>query len=222
MHTITIRPFAALKLLTFASLALVGGCHMPGVPGNGDITSETRTVTEFSAVEAGGMFDIQWSNGPAGAVVITDQNLLSRITTKVEHKTLRIDWDTQLRPTKGIKIKLTSAALTGVELNGAVRFAAAKLSGDTLSIEGNGATRIALDGTIANLTTSLNGASRLDAENLQTRSCEMSISGAGRADVTATETLKVAISGAGKVTYAGNPPTIEKNISGAGSIKRRE
>jgi hypothetical protein len=33
--------------------------------------------------------------------------------------------------------------------------------------------------------------------------------------------LKVAITGAGKVTYSGNP-TIEKHITGAGSIRRKE
>jgi len=32
----------------------------------------------------------------------------------------------------------------------------------------------------------------------------------------------VAIAGAGKVTYSGNPPTIEKHISGAGSIRRKD
>ena len=44
---------------------------------------------------------------------------------------------------------------------------------------------------------------------------------AGKAEVSASETLKVAISGAGKVTYHGNP-TLEQHISGAGSVRRRD
>ena len=42
------------------------------------------------------------------------------------------------------------------------------------------------------------------------------------AEVAVSETLKVSITGAGKVIYSGNPPTIEKHISGAGSIRHKE
>jgi hypothetical protein len=37
-----------------------------------------------------------------------------------------------------------------------------------------------------------------------------------------TDTLKVVITGAGKVTYSGNPPTIKKQITGAGSIRPKD
>ena len=222
MSILTTRSFTAIKLLTYAACALVASCHLPGIDGNGKVTTQSRPVPTFESVEAGGMFEIQWSAGPANVVLTTDQNLFDHIRTTVSGKTLRIDWDTQLKPTDGIKIKLSSPALTGAELNGAVRFSAAKLSGASFAIEGNGATRITLDGVVSSLSASLNGASRLQAEQLQTQECEMSISGAGRADVTVSESLKVAISGAGKVTYAGNPKTLKKNVSGAGSIKRRD
>ncbi len=72
MNTIMIRPFAAAKLLTFAALAL-GGCHVSGIRGNGDITTETRTVPDFTSVEADGAFTITWSNGPAGLKITTDR-----------------------------------------------------------------------------------------------------------------------------------------------------
>ena len=68
----------------------------------------------------------------------------------------------------------------------------------------------------------MSGASRLQAEELQTRTTELSITGAGKAEVYATDTLRTAISGAGKVSYAGNPKTVEKRISGAGSIHRAD
>lgn len=222
MHTIFIRPFAALKLSTVAGLILLSGCYMPGPRGNGHITSESRNVPEFSAVKAGGAFDIQWVSGPTEVVVTTDKNLQPHITATVAQHTLRLDWDEQVRPTKGIKVKLSSGSLSAAELNGAVRFAATKLAGDSFALEGNGATRCVLDGSIARFTANLNGASRLDADQLQTRECEMSISGAGRADVNATEMLNVSISGAGKVTYGGNPAKVEKRVSGAGKISRRE
>ena len=63
MNTIMIRPFAAVKLLTFAALAL-GGCRVSGIRGNGDIVTQNRPVQEFASVEAEGAFTIDWVQGP--------------------------------------------------------------------------------------------------------------------------------------------------------------
>jgi len=47
---------------------------------------------------------------------------------------------------------------------------------------------------------------------------------AGAADVTisVSETLRVSVTGAGDVKYYGNPPTIEKHVTGAGSIRHKD
>jgi hypothetical protein len=111
--------------------------------------------------------------------------------------------------------------MSGARLTGAVRFTATKLSGQGLYLEGTGATRVVVDGTVNELMATMAGASKLDAESLQAETVELSISGAGKAEVAASKVLKVAISGAGKVTYTGDP-TVEKHISGAGSVKHRD
>jgi hypothetical protein len=59
-------------------------------------------------------------------------------------------------------------------------------------------------------------ASELNASGLQTKTAEISTTGAADAEIAVAETLKVAITGAGKVSYSGNPTTIEKHITGAG------
>lgn len=220
MNTITIRPFAAAKLLTFAALAL-GGCHITGIKGNGNITTETRTVPDFTSVEADGAFTITWANAPAGLKVTTDQNLLNHVETTVRGTKLRIHSRGQLRPTDGIKVTLSSSGLSGASLTGAVRLTATKLSGKGFYLEGTGATRVIVDGAVTELMASMSGASRLEAALLQAEAVQLSISGAGKAEVAASKTLKVAISGAGKVTYTGNP-TVEKRISGAGSVRQRD
>jgi hypothetical protein len=220
MSTITIRPFAAAKLLTFAALCL-GGCHLSGIRGNGHIVTENRPVQEFTSVEAEGAFDIEWVPGPASCTIRTDENLLRHVETSLNGKKLQLEWHGQLRPTHGMKVKLSSSALTGARLTGAVRLTGTRLSGNGFYLEGTGATRVTVDGTVDELMATMSGASKLDAESLQARTAELSISGAGKAEVSASEVLKVAISGAGKVTYTGNP-TVEKHVSGAGSIRRRD
>jgi hypothetical protein len=220
MSTITIRPFAAAKLLTFAALSL-GGCHLSGIRGDGNIVTENRPIQEFTSVEAEGAFDIEWVTGPASCTIRTDENLLRHVETSMNGKMLRMEWHGQLRPTHGMKVKLSSLSLTGARLTGAVRLAATGLSGKGFYLEGTGATRVTADGAVNELIATMSGASKLDAESLQVKVAELSISGAGKAEVSASDTLKVAISGAGKVTYSGNP-TVEKHISGAGTIRKRD
>ena len=220
MSTITIRPFAALKLLTFAALSL-GGCHLSGIKGNGHLVSENRPVQEFTGVQAEGAFDIEWVPGAPSCSIRTDENLLQHVETSMEGKILRLEWHGQLRPTHGMKVRLSSASLTGARLTGAVRLSAAKLSGKGFYLEGTGATRVTADGVVNELTAAMSGASKLAAESLQVKTAELSISGAGKAEVSASDVLKVAISGAGKVTYHGNP-TLEKHISGAGTVRRAD
>jgi hypothetical protein len=62
----------------------------------------------------------------------------------------------------------------------------------------------------------------LDAAELHVKTATISSTGASKADVNVSESLKVSITGAGKVTYEGNPPTIDKQISGAGSIRHKD
>jgi hypothetical protein len=220
MHTIMIRPFAAVKLLTFAALAL-GGCNVAGIKGNGRIVTESRAVQDFTSVEADGAYEIHWVPGTPGFSIRTDQNLLSRVETSIEGKKLRIHTQGQVRPTKGMKVQISSSGLSGARLTGAVRLSATRLTGKGFYLEGTGATRVTVDGSVEELMGTMSGASKLDASGLQTQTVALAISGAGKAEVTVSTTLKVSISGAGKVTYTGNP-TVEKQISGAGSVKRRD
>jgi len=220
MNTIMIRPFAAAKLLTFAALSL-GGCHLSGIKGNGHIVTQNRSVQEFTSVEAEGAFDIEWTPGPAACSIKTDENLLSHVETSMSGSKLRLEWHGQLRPTHGMKVKLSSSNLNASRLTGAVRLSATRLSGKGFYIDGTGATRVTADGTVNELMATMSGASKLDAASLQVKMAQLSISGAGKAEVSVSEVLKVSISGAGKVTYSGNP-SVEKDISGAGSVRKRD
>ena len=223
--TIPIRPLAALKLLTLGVLALalvlLSGCRLAGVKGNGEIKTETRPISDFTTLEASGAYEVTWSHGAPALQITADSNLLKLIDTDVSGKKLEIEWEKQMRPTRRIKVRISSSALTGAELNGAVRLNAADMRTPQFVLEANGATRVNLKGTLDGLAASMNGASRLDADELKTRVTELSINGAGRADVSASDLLRVAVSGAGKVTYSGDPQ-VQKDISGAGRVRRRE
>lgn len=226
MNTIRIRPLLTLKLATLAALGfamlLLSGCHFVGVKGDGHIITENRPVDDFSNIETSGAFEVKWTPGAPALSITTDRNLMEYIRTRTSNGRLDIEWEKALRGTHGIIVNISSPALRAVQMNGAVRFVGSGLNGGELFFEANGASRIALQGNANALSASLNGASRLDADELATHTAELVINGAGRAEVNVSDTLRVAISGAGRVTYSGAVQHVDKEIRGAGSVSRRD
>ncbi|MEO8439421.1 MAG: head GIN domain-containing protein [Spartobacteria bacterium] len=209
-------------IVVFFCLVLASaGCDWRGVRGNGTIKTEQRPVTAFDRIEAGGFYDIQWQPGAPSLSITTDENLLSNIETKMSGSALKIDTHGQISPSHGIKIVATSPSLGGADLSGALRLEATQLSGDVFALETSGASKVTLAGRVDRLLANLTGASRLDAGGLLTQEVEISVTGAGRAEIFASDSLKAAITGAGKVTYSGNPKAVTKKVTGAGKITPR-
>jgi hypothetical protein len=210
--------FGALSLL----ILMAAGCDWRGIRGNGQIQTEQRPVGEFARVDAGGFYDLEWHPGAPSCSITTDQNLLSHIETSLKGDVLRIELKDSIAPTDGIKVAITSPSLTGASLSGALRFEASQLSGGTFALETSGASRVTLSGKIDRLLASLTGASKLRSTELIAQDVELSVTGAGKADVFAANLLRAAITGAGNVNYSGNPKTVEKKITGAGKISARD
>jgi Putative auto-transporter adhesin, head GIN domain len=215
MKKTTIVPLAAC-------VVLVAGCHLPGVRGNGQIKTEERPIAAFANVDASGTFEIEWQNGSPALRITTDENLLPYIENNVSDDTLRLRTREHVWPTRGIKVVISSPTRTGGKIRGAVKLTVKQLSGPTFALESKGASEVSLDGNIERLLIDMTGASQLAADGLQAKTAEISTTGAGDAEISVTDTLKVVITGAGKVTYSGNPPTIKKQITGAGSIRHRD
>jgi hypothetical protein len=200
---------------------LVTGCDIGGIRGNGHLTTEQRTIGEFSEVRADGAFEIEWRSGAPALSVTTDENLLRYIDNKISGNTLRLHSRERIWPRHKIKVVVSSTTLRGADLSGACHLDVKQISGEKFFLRSAGATHINLAGNVDELIADMSGATKLSAEALQTKTAELSGSGASHLDVTVSEALRVSISGAGKVTYAGNPKTLEKHISGAGSVRQR-
>ena len=211
-----------LIVLLAGCVVLVVGCHLPGIRGNGRIKTEERPVTRFANVDASGAFVIEWENGSPAVRITTDENLLPYIESVVSGDTLHLSTREHVWPTRGIKVAISSLTRTGGKMRGAVKLTAKQLSGPTFALESKGASEVTLDGSVDQLLVDMTGASQLAADRLQAKTAEISTTGAGDADVAVSDTLKVVITGAGKVTYSGNPSSIKKQITGAGSIRHKD
>jgi len=205
-----------------ASVVLAAGCHWVGIQGNGHIKTDERPISAFANIDVRGAFTVEWQSGSPTLRIITDENLLPYIDSNVSGDTLHLRTREQIRPTHGIRVVISSPTRVGARISGAVKLTAKQLSGPRFALEARGASRVALGGNIDELLADMTGASELAASALQTKTAEISTTGAGNAEIAVTETLKVAITGAGKVQYSGNPATIEKHVTGAGSIRRKE
>jgi hypothetical protein len=202
--------------------ALVAGCWWIGVPGNGNIKVDERQIGAFANIDASGAFLINWQNGPPALRIKTDENLFPYVESEISGNTLRLRTREQIRPTHGITVSIASPAREAARIRGAVKLAANQLTGPKFALEGTGAPRVSLDGNIDQLLVDMTGASDLKASALQTKIAEISTTGAADAEIAVSQTLKVAITGAGKVIYSGNPKTVEKHITGAGSIRHKD
>ena len=210
-----------ISLLLVATSVVLAGCSRPGIPGNGAISTSNRPIADFSMLDVAGAYQIKWSRGQPALTIATDENLLPLITTSVAGTTLQINRKENMRPTKGIIINISSSSLTEVRLNGAVSLTGSNLSGKDLKLDSSGASSINVDGSVTNLEADFSGASRLNAKSLRAVNAKVSLNGACSADVMVTETLDASISGAGVLSYSGNPKSVEKRVSGVGRIQAR-
>jgi hypothetical protein len=208
-------------IFTVGLLFALAGCDIGGIRGNGQVVSEQRNVDSFVNVETGGAFRVEWNSGAPSATITVDENLMQYVEMEVRDKVLHVRTTRSVRPTHSIRLALTSNALEGASFSGASRLDAHKLSGPKFYLETTGASNVTLDGAVDELVANMTGASDLRAEALQTKIAELSVTGAGNARISVSDTLKVSITGAGKVEYIGNPPHIEREITGAGSIRPR-
>jgi len=211
--------------LVFLSVVglVIASCNWEAIHGNGHIVTDQRAIEDFSEIyTSGGAFKIEWRSGPPALSITTDENLLPYIETRRVDKHLELRTRERLRPRDHIMVVVSSSTRSGAKLSGASKLSASALTGAKFALETKGAADVTLDGTVDELLADMTGASDLKAKTLQARSVQISTTGAGSAAVNATETLRVAITGAGDVTYLGNPKSIEKHVTGAGSIRHTE
>lgn len=209
-------------LTTVAMTLMLTACDVVGIRGNGNIVTEQRTIVDFTEIKASGGIRINWQSGPPSLSIKTDQNLLAYIVTENSGATLRIRMRERVRPSHHIYVSVTSPKLNGAGLSGAVDLDAKNVAGPKFYVRASGASDITVDGNVEEFLADLTGATDLRAKDLRAKAAEISSTGASSAKITVGETLRVSITGAGDVDYYGNPKTVEKHVTGAGSIQHKD
>lgn len=215
------------RIICLLALAVVmTGCgalkwNKEGTRGSGNIKTEKREIGAFSSVDVSGAYEVEIvCQKQPGIEVEGDDNILPLIKTYVKDKTLYITSEQGFNVRNAIKVRITAGNLEGVSSSGASKITLDGVKNEQLVIETSGASKIDAAGETKSLEIESSGASKVDVRDLRAARVKVSLSGAGHANVYASEEINASVSGASSVTYYGEPKVVNKSASGAGSINK--
>lgn len=236
--------------LVVVSCSLTGsGGFGGGIPGSGNVETETREPGTFEAVsiEYPGA-EVTLQQGDKETVEIeADDNLLTQLSTEVLSgqltiKNVETDWKASVNPSKPVKIAITvkdlneivlSAPVGNLEVNnlqtatlklvvsGGAQVRLNDLQVNLLDTDLSGAGDIQASGTADEIKLILSGVGSFNAADLKSHKATIELSGMGSATVRVEEDLAATLTGAGSIEYYGTPH-VEQNVTGAGSVKPAE
>lgn len=216
-------------LITLALMVLLTACVNPSdgpievVQGSGNVVTETREVSGFTAVSLNGVGHLIIDQTGSESMSITaDDNILPYIETRVRGRELviGIQDNTTFNNVTELTYHVTVQTINSLELNGAGAVEVLNLDGQDWQTTLAGGGSITVSGKVDVQTAELNGAGAYNAEALQSQEATVRQNGAGMAIVQVSERLDVSIDGLGSVEYIGNP-TVREEINGLGTVRQR-
>lgn len=237
-----------LSLIIIPAL-FISSCHYIGgerVRGNGVLKTEQRTASSFTALQVSGSSEVRLKQDSVLSVRVEgDENLLPYIEVYNEGNRLviRTRRGYNLKPRKGLVVYVSSPAYNNITVSGAgeVKTENSITNAEKLNITVSGAGEIKMDVNAPVITTDISGAGditlkgkardfdldvsgagNINCYDLLTENTNLQISGAGDAKVFASVKLTGSVSGAGDVTYKGNPAQKDVRTSGAGSVTKAD
>ena len=233
----------SLLILFFAS-----GCDDLGgrrVRGSRNITTQTRNVSGFNSIDAGGAIEIIVRQDSSTSVKVeTDDNLQEYVEVYTEGSTLEIHTESHvnLRPSRKIVVYISNPQFRNFEVSGAssIRSENEIVSNEMLRVdihgasEGKlefnapkiyvdltGASHITIRGRTKDFEGEASGASELKCFELLSENTDVSVTGASSAEVYASVKLAGSASGASNIRYKGNATT-SVSTSGASGMSKAD
>ncbi|MFD2824757.1 head GIN domain-containing protein [Lacinutrix iliipiscaria] len=232
-----------LVITLFASQIQAQSWGNKKVKGNGNVTTITRTTSDYDGVSCAGSFDYILVEGEEGQITIEgEENLLNYIVTEVKGNKLIVKTENGINLStsfnKTIKITIPYKDISEVSLAGSGdlwnkgTIKASNLdislagSGDVVlnieatSVEGSlaGSGDLTLKGRTTNLEASVAGSGDFHGFDLDADNTEVSVAGSGDAEVVSNTMLKARVSGSGDIEYKGNPSREDTKVNGSGDI----
>jgi hypothetical protein len=174
--------------------------------GSGVGAKVVRTTPPFSKLKVGGTVRVEVEVGkPPSVELLGDDNLLPKVSSRVDAGTLVIVPDGVLKPTQPLVARVTVPSLDEVELvvaaTGFVRGVKAAHFVANLA----GGASLDLDGSSQTVEVVTKAAAKADLRDFSVASAHVTTSEATRVELGHVETLEVHQKGPSLVTYQGSP-----------------
>ena len=206
----------------FADRFLHFSIDFSGEKGSGRITSETRDLKGFKAIDVGGVFEVEIiAQQDFKVEVETDDNLLPLIKTEVDGSVLRIESEERISPTGKILVRISAPDINELDISGAAKLTLNNVKNSSLAVDSSGASRVTVVGETTKFAVETSGASKVYAQELRSVDATIDGSGASNVFVTVSGALNADLSGASKVVYSGTPTAVHKKVSGAGRVSQK-
>jgi hypothetical protein len=198
----------------------VVGSSSSSTEGSGVAATQTRDVSAFHGVElAGGNNVVIHAGGKQSVVVKADDNLLKRVTTKVESGTLVVgNTPGRLAAKSPMSVEVTLPALSAVKLTGGGNIVVDGIKAENMAVTLSGGGNVTGSGIATSLDVTLTGSGNVWFTRLTADHVRAGLSGSGNIFVTATKSLDASVPGSGTITFAGNPEQVTKSVTGQGAI----
>jgi hypothetical protein len=241
---------------SFLILWLLAACTAPAAAAPSSDGADSEVVTEehalppFRQIVIGGYADVTLVQGNSESLTVEGaRNQLRRFEVRVRDGTLTIHpnhsrhgWFSffgleartarvtiafrtldRISADGAVKIRAESMRVDrlAVSASGATSLRIAELDAKALAVDGSGAIKMEVAGRTVAQTIEISGAGDYRAEDLASDTAKVAVSGAGRVVLRVAKTLDVDLSGAANVDYIGDPK-VTRRVSGMGRIKQRD
>jgi hypothetical protein len=185
---------------------------------DGAPTTRQLAWTGGSAVEVELPAEVQYTqaDGPAKLVVSGPADAVADVEVDGDSIRFRHDRD----HSANLKIVMTAPAVTRFEMSGSGKLAIAGYRQDKLALDLSGDADVEAKGEASSIDLTISGSGSANLAELKAKAADVSIEGSGDATIAPSEAAKIDVSGSGEVSLRSDPPKIETNVSGSGSVQR--
>lgn len=188
-----------------------------GLHFNGDNVTYTVSMNQIEKLGFGGSLNVE-----AGAISTSSLKISNSGSVKSTFDALAVDEKLSLSNSGSVK-STYSAIKTNefhISASGAATITIEDLAAETLNARASGSMKLEVTGgSVDHQEFHISGSGRIDAVELQSNSAKVSISGSGKANLWAEESIQVSISGSGSIFYKGNAE-VDQHVSGSGKVKK--
>lgn len=200
----------SLLVSTLVALAPLG-CKKetdPNAPlrGSGVGSKAVRTPPPFSKLKVGGNVRAEVEIGkPPSLELLGEDNLLPRVTSRVEAGTLVITPEGVLKTSQPLVARITAPSLDAVELVAAATGFVRGVKSEHFTVRLGGGASVDVDGSSQTVEVVARSAARADLRDLKAARAHVTTSEAARAELGQVEVLEANQKGPSLITYQGSP-----------------